>query len=171
MPPAKLAKEAMHIVNYLGSALAPKEKKLVNDKEFQQECGWSGEERTCILALKGPLYSELQQNSLGNLVKSFYKNKVPIVSVEAKLRWLSFESSGVMKSKFSMRLYAIRNGKRFLSLGAPSTEERMHQFVQDAIDVSEKILRLFRRTYVSRLLCLNYCRLRCPTTMSLAASN
>ena len=144
VPPGKLAKDAIHIANFVSSVLLPRERKVVNDKEFQEVCGGVRspeqegltEERTCILALKGPLFSEIQQETVRTLVKSYHKSSVPVISVESKVRWLSVESSSLMAKKFTMRMFAIRNGTQYMSLAVPPTLESTQQFVQSAINVS-----------------------------------
>jgi hypothetical protein len=152
VPPAKLSKEALHIANYVSSALIPREKTIATDKEFQEICGSSAVglglaegdagERACILALKGPLFSETQQETMRTMVKSFHKSTMSIVSVESKVRWLSVESSSIMSKKFTMRLYAIRNGTHYMPLAGPPTPEKALQFVEESINVSVLFLHL-----------------------------
>lgn len=139
VPPSKLSKDSLHIANFISTALSPKEKRIESDKEFQEACGIATasdlkhETLSCLLILKGPLFSETQLNTVKTLVKSFHKSTFPVVSVESKTRWLSVESSSVLNSKFSMRLYAIRNGSHYMSLPSSSSSESSMQFVRTAM--------------------------------------
>ena len=160
VPPAQLSGQALHIASYLSSALAPREKRVSSDKEFQEICGAeeSGDERTCILALKGPLYSETQQDTMGGLVKYFHKSTLAIVSVDTKVRWLSVESSSIMSRKFAMRLYAIRNGTHYMSLAASPTPGNALEFVQNAINVRLMLIHIYVCLYVIYFyVCLYVC--------------
>jgi hypothetical protein len=170
VPPGKLSRGATHIANYVSSAMVPREKQVVNDKEFQESCGakfaaardgdgdgdggggGGGSSSTCILVLKGALFSETQQDSVRALVKtlslSLHKqggdggssSTTAVVSVDSKLRWLALESKSAAmaasSSKFSMRVYAVRNGSRYMALDAPPTSENTLDFAKNAIKVS-----------------------------------
>lgn len=143
VPPAKFAKKegGLHAANYMLSALRPREKVIANDKEFQTTCGTISssfgitELKSCVLALKGPLFSETQQDVLGHLVKTFHSTPLSIMSVNSKSRWLSMESSFVMSRKYSMRLYVIRNGTHYATLNLPPTKESSVEFVRNFVEV------------------------------------
>jgi len=140
LPPAKLkSKGGLHAAKYLSSALYPREKKINNDKEFQDVCGAdiaaASGGRTCILALKGSLFSDMQQDTLSALVRTFQEPSTQIVSVSATKRWLSIDSS-ILSRKFTMRLYIIRNGTHHTSLGAHTTTDNAVGFVRRAIQAS-----------------------------------
>lgn len=139
VPPAIVSKSANLLARHLRKALTPKEKKVKNDKEFQEKCGskavkTDGENKnTCILIMKGSLYNDHHETLVQSLAKSFQRDSVSVVSVDSKTRWLGAESASVMSRKYAMRLYVIRHGTRFMSFNETPSVDQCTSFVQDAL--------------------------------------
>lgn len=141
IPPAKLSREAFHLANYVSSAMTPREKKIVNNKEFQEKCGVGfadayGDGSTCILVVKGFLFGDAQQNIVQELIKKFSgKTGTAVLTLDSKVRWISSEPTSIWSQKFSMRVYAIRNGTRLRTFNESLSAENVLQFAQTAIKV------------------------------------
>lgn len=176
LAPAQLALEAPALARHLSAALQPRERRLANDTQLQALCG-AVQGGSCVLAVKGQLFSQEQQDTLGALVRFFAapsrsgsaggessSGGVVVASVLASRRWLSTDSPAAMSRSFSMRLHVIRNGSVLASLASPPTaNDDVLDFVQRALMVCENMSTMLlhmthsshcvmRSTYKSRLL-------------------
>ena len=126
---------------FVETSLAPRGTEVNNDKQLVKLCNFSSDSvpsstaTTCLIIIKGNRFTKEHAQLEAQLVLAH--PDVPIASVDAKKRRLSFEDTIELPAdQFAMKIHALRDSVYYLSMVYPISAENIKSFVDHALSTT-----------------------------------